>query len=43
MRFDSLMTKNADVVPLLELLINGQEDGKELEILHLDSEVLHAT
>lgn len=43
MRVDRLMKKNADVLLPLELLIDGWKNGKELEILHVDSEVLRCT
>lgn len=39
----SLMTKDVDVMPLLDSLCEGREDGTELVISHLDSEVLQAT
>lgn len=37
------MTKNGAVVPLLDSLNGDREKSEELEIFHLDSEVLHAT
>lgn len=38
-----MMTKIANVMPLLEWLNEGMENGKELEVLHVNSEVLHDT
>lgn len=35
------MTKNVCGLPLLELLNESREDGEDMEILHLDSGVLH--
>lgn len=41
MRFDRLIKKNLDVLPLLESVNEGREEVKELGISHPDSEVLH--
>lgn len=38
-----LMTKNGEFLPLLELLNEDRENGKELRIFHLVSEGLRAT
>lgn len=42
-RLDRQVTKNADELSLLQSLNEGQEDGKELKILHLDGKGRHAT
>lgn len=42
MRFCRLMTKNTDDLPLLESLNEGRHNSTELEISHLNSEMLHA-
>lgn len=41
-RFGRLIKKNADVFALLQALSESRENDKELGILYLDSEVLHA-
>lgn len=42
MRLGRLLTKNPDVLPLLEALNMDREGGQELEISHLDREALYA-
>lgn len=42
-KFSHLMTKNADLLQLLESLNEGQEEGKELKKSHSDSKLVHAT
>lgn len=42
-RFGRLMKIVPDVLPLFESVKEGGEDGKELRILHLDSEMLHGS
>lgn len=37
------MMKNAEVLALLASLIEGHENGKELDISHLDRELLYAS
>lgn len=42
-RFGHLMTKNSNVLPLLEYLNEGRKDGKELRMSLLVSKRFHAT
>lgn len=43
MRLACLMTKNADILPLLELRRWSRTNGKGFDILHLEEELLHCS
>lgn len=42
-KFDRLVTNNAEVLPRLKLLIESQFIAKELEVTHFNSEVVYAS
>lgn len=43
LRSGRLRKRNYDLLPLSELLSEGQKGSKEMRILYLDSEVVHGT